>query len=199
MQRPASAAAASLLEVGTSLKAEIDEAITADPEKRSRAEMQLSDARLHASELGIRGPGTIEGAKWNLAQGRHMEAKGVKTVLDLARVNIYNMELVLRLTLCDDTADGRRTARRTLWRRKCAAAALVGVDDIGELPKLKQGRKPKEERTTKEQDALDVATRWAASRAGTVDEKLATEYAEALAAIARDCVANQQKKKKRRR
>ena len=32
---------------------------------------------------------------------------------------------------------------------------------------------------------LDVAARWAASRAGTVDEELATKYAEALAAIAR--------------
>ena len=52
---------------------------------------------------------------------------------------------------------------------------------------------------TKQQDALDVASRWAASRAGTVDADLATKYAEALAAIALDCVANQQKKKKRRR
>ncbi len=32
---------------------------------------------------------------------------------------------------------------------------------------------------------LDVAARWAASRAGTVDEELATKYAEALAVIAR--------------
>ena len=54
-------------------------------------------------------------------------------------------------------------------------------------------------RTPVHQRALDVAARWAASRAGTVDEKLATEYAEALAAIARDVVAKQQKKKKRRR
>ena len=116
-----------------------------------------------------------------LAQGLHMEAKGVKTVLDLARVNIYNMELVLRLTLCDDTADGRRTARRTLWRRKCAAAALVGVDDIGELPSLQKRAK----RTPVHQRALDVAARWAASRAGTADDEAATEYATALAAIAR--------------
>ena len=54
-------------------------------------------------------------------------------------------------------------------------------------------------RTPVHQRALDVAARWAASRAGTVDADLATKYAEALAAIARDCVANQQKKKKRRR
>ena len=54
------------------------------------------------------------------------------------------------------------------------------------------------ERTTKEQDALDVASRWVA-HAVTPDAKLATEYAEALAAIARDGVAEPQKKKKRRR
>ena len=106
------------------------------------------------------------------------------------------------MTLCDDTVSGRTTARRKLWNWKGAAAALVGVDDIGKLPKqsiVKNGRPPKQELTTKEQDALDVAMRWAASRAGTVDEELATKYAEALAAIALDCVANQQKKKKRRR
>ena len=45
--------------------------------------------------------------------------------------------------------------------------------------------KPKKERTTKQQYALDVATRWASSRAGTVDADLATKYAEALAAVAR--------------
>ena len=39
----ARATAASLLEVGTSLEAEIDEAITADPVKQARAEMKLSD------------------------------------------------------------------------------------------------------------------------------------------------------------
>ena len=44
-----------------------------------------------------------------------------------------------------------------------------------------------------------MVTRWAVARAGTVDEELATKYAEALADIARDCVAKQQKKKKRRR
>ena len=78
---------------------------------------------------------------------------------------------------------GRLTARKTLWRWKCAAAALLGVKELdpNKPPPL---RKPAE-RTTKQQDALDVASRWAASRAGTVDEKLATEYAEALAAVAR--------------
>jgi len=144
LQRPASAAAASLLEVGTSLKAEIDEAITADPEKRSRAEMQLSDARLHASELGTRVTGSINGANWNIAQGRHMEAEGVITVRNLALVNMDNMKLVLTLTLGDDTATGRRTARRKLWNWKGAAAALVGVDDIGELPDRRTRRKPKD-------------------------------------------------------
>ena len=42
-----------------------------------------------------------------------------------------------------------------------------------------------ERQLRQEQRALDVAARWAASRAGTVDEELATKYAEALAAIAR--------------
>ena len=40
-------------------------------------------------------------------------------------------------------------------------------------------------RTPVHQRALDVAARWAASRAGTVDDAFATEYAEALAAVAR--------------
>ena len=58
--------------------------------------------------------------------------------------------------------------------------------------------KPKQERTPAHQRALDVASRWVA-HADAPDAKLATEYAEALADIARDCVAKQQKKKKRRR
>ena len=41
-----------------------------------------------------------------------------------------------------------------------------------------------------------MAARWAASRAGTVDEELATKYAEALAAIARDGAAEPQKKRR---
>ena len=41
------------------------------------------------------------------------------------------------------------------------------------------------ERSPAKQHALDVASRWAESRAGTVDEKLATEFADALAVIAR--------------
>ena len=86
-------------------------------------------------------------------------------------------------------------ARKTLWSRKRAAAALLDVTLDDKPPPL---WKPVE-RTTKQQDALDVASRWAAARAGTVDADLATKYAEALADIALDCVANQQKKKKRRR
>ena len=39
-------------------------------------------------------------------------------------------------------------------------------------------------RTPVHQRALDVAARWA-SRAGTADDEVATEYATALAAIAR--------------
>ena len=157
----------------------------AKPENQSLALMKLSDAS------------QLKEVKWNAAQGSHMEAKGVKTVYNLAKVDIENTGLALTLTSSDDTKSGRETARKTLWRRKCAAAALLGVTELdpNKPPPL---RKPAE-RTTKEQDALDVASRWAASRAGTVDADLATKYAEALAAIALDCVANQQKKKKRRR
>lgn len=85
-------------------------------------------------------------------------------------------------------------ARKTLWSRKRAAAALLDVTLDDKPPPL---WKPVE-RTPAQQDALDVASRWAA-RADAPDAKLATEYAEALADIARDCVAKQQKKKKRRR
>ena len=133
LQRAASAAAASLLEVGTSLEAEIDEAITADPEMQARAEMKLSDARLHALELGTWVTGSINGANWNIAQGRHMEAEGVITVRDLALVDGSNTKLALALTLGDDTASGRLSARRTVWRRKGAAAALLGVK-LGDKP-----------------------------------------------------------------
>ena len=46
------------------------------------------------------------------------------------------------------------------------------------------------ERSPAQQHALDVASRWAESRAGTVDEKLATEFADALAVIARRQLSN---------
>ena len=167
----------------SSIEEKIDEATRADPEMQARAVMNLSDDRFFIS-AGWSKP-RIKGAKWFKEQGSHMERQGVKTVRDLALVNEDNTKLALALTLCDDTATGRRTARRKLWNWKGAAAALVGVDDIGELPKMKMGRPPKQERTTKHQDALDVATRWASSRAGTVDADLATKYAEALAAVAR--------------
>ena len=79
-------------------------------------------------------------------------------------------------------------ARQTLWSRKRAAAALLDVK-LGDKPppKNETGTKSssKREQTPATQRALDVAARWAASRAGTVDEELATKYAEALAAIAR--------------
>ena len=193
----------------SSVEAKIAAAV-AKPENHSRASMPLSDAGYDS------GLGTWDKSlktKWNAEQGRHMEAKGVKTVRNLALVNMDNMKLLLTLALCDDTASGRLTARRKLWNWKGAAAALVGVDDIGKLPKqsiVKNGRPPKQELTTKEQDALDVAMRWAASRAGTVDEELATKYAEALADIARRQLSKEgsggddgaeppQKKKKRRR
>ena len=102
-------------------------------------------------------------------------------------MNIYNMELVLALTLCDDTATGRGTARRKLWNWKCAAAALLGVKELDRNkppPTSGTGRAAPKERTPKQQHALDVALRWA-SRAGTADDEVATEYATALAAVAR--------------
>ena len=68
--------------------------------------------------------------------------------------------------------------------------------NIGELPKLKQGRKPKEERTPAHQRALDVASRWVA-HADTPDLAFVKRYAEALAAIARDGVAEPPKKRRR--
>jgi hypothetical protein len=80
-----------------------------------------------------------------------------------------------------EAAGGVPSIEERSRNRQGAAAALLGVDDIGELPEL---RKPAK-RTPKHQRALDVAARWAASRAGTVDEELATKYAEALAVIAR--------------
>ena len=138
-------------------------------------------------------------ANWTVAEGSRMEnvtfEDGPENVFELALIDVENKQLALAMTLSDDTKTGRETARKKLWRWKCAAAALLGVTLDETPPPL---RKPAE-RTTKEQDALDVATRWAAARAGTVDEELATKYAEALAAIARDCVAKQQTKKKRRR
>ena len=82
----------------------------------------------------------------------------------------------------------RETARKTLWRWKRAAAVLLDVTTLADKPPPKNGtgkKVSKRERTTKEQDALDVAARWAAARAGTVDDAFATEYAEALAAVAR--------------
>ena len=171
----------------SSLKKEIDEAITADPVKQSRAVMKLSDVRLHASEHGGWVTGSIKGANWNTAQGRHMESKGVKTVYKLAVVDVNNVELALAMTLCDDTKVGRKTARNKLWRWKCAAAALLGVKELDRNkppPTSGTGRAAPKERTPKQQHALDVALRWA-SRAGTADDEVATEYATALAAVAR--------------
>ena len=66
--------------------------------------------------------------------------------------------------------------------------------NIGELLPLPKPAK----RTPAHQRALDVASRWVA-HADTPDLAFVKRYAEALAAIALDCVANQQKKKKRRR
>ena len=113
------------------------------------------------------------GADWTLPQAEFLEGCGVITVGDLALLDVDKKEGELA-----------NVGRETLWRWKCAAAALLGVDDIGELPKLKKGAPPKQERTPTQQDALDVAARWVA-HAGTPDPAFVKDYADALAAIAR--------------
>ena len=112
-----------------------------------------------------------------------LEESLIETVGDLARVDVDNRALAMAVT----NASQYGGARRTLWNWKRAAADFLGVE-IPKKPPPKNGTGKavsKRERTTKEQDALDVAARWAASRAGTVDDAFATEYAEALAAVAR--------------
>ena len=181
-------------DAASSVEDEIAAAV-AKPEKQFRASLPLSDDRFFTSALWS--TPRIKGARWSKGQGSHMMAKGVKTIGDLAKVDVDKKELAVALTRASAYCD----ARKTLWRWKRAAAALLDVK-LGDKPPPKNGtgkKVSKLERTTKQQHALDVTARWAASRGGTEDEKLATEYAEALAAIARDCVANQQKKKKRRR
>ena len=106
-----------------------------------------------------------------------LEESLIETVGDLARVDVDNRALAMAVT----NASQYGGARRTLWNWKRAAADFLGVE-IPKKPPPKNGTGKavsKRERTTKEQDALDVAARWAA------DEELATEYAEALAAVAR--------------
>ena len=127
------------------------------------------------------------------------EAKdGPEDLYDLALIDVDIKQLALAMT--KGTCSSYTSARRTLWRWKREAADLLGVKLAWDPPPMNgTGTCAKLERTPAQQDALDVASRWAAARAGTVDADLATKYAEALAAIALDCVANQQKKKKRRR
>ena len=127
------------------------------------------------------------------------EAKdGPEDLYDLALIDVDIKQLALAMT--KGTCSSYTSARRTLWRWKREAADLLGVKLAWDPPPMNgTGTCAKLERTPAQQDALDVASRWAAARAGTVDADLATKYAEALAAIARDCVAKQQKKKKRRR
>ena len=127
------------------------------------------------------------------------EAKdGPEDLYDLALIDVDIKQLALAMT--KGTCSSYTSARRTLWRWKREAADLLGVKLARDPPPMNgTGRAAPKERSPAQQDALDVASRWAAARAGTVDADLATKYAEELAAIALDCVANQQKKKKRRR
>ncbi len=126
------------------------------------------------------------------------EAKdGPEDLYDLALIDVNNKKLALAMT--KGTCSSYAAARITLWRWKREAAALLDVKLAWDPPPMNGTRTcAKLERTPAHQHALDVTARWAASRGGTEDEKLATEYAEALAAIARG-VSEPQKKKKRRR
>ena len=99
----------------SSLAKEIDEAIAADPVKSRLASTDLSGALPRARSKPH--------ANWNEAQGRHMERQGVTKVRDLALVDIDNEALAMALTL----ASRYEAARQTLWRRKRAAADLLGV------------------------------------------------------------------------
>ena len=167
-------AAEALDAASSSLAKEIDEAIAADPEMQARAGMKLSDA---GYDSGLGTWDTSLRTKWNTAQGGHMEAKGVTR--PRPRAGEYGEhDLALALTLCDDTKTAARLLKETLELERRGRRLSVWV--ILASVKLKNGR-VEAERTTPEQDALDVATRWAASRAGTVDDAFATEYAEALA------------------
>ena len=99
----------------SSLAKEIDEAIAADPVKSRLASTDLSGALPRARSKPH--------ANWNEAQGRHMERQGVRKVRDLALVDIDNEALAMALT----HASCYEPARQTLWRRKRAAADLLGV------------------------------------------------------------------------
>ena len=134
----------------------------------------------------------VPGAEWMAALADVSE--DVETVGELATVNVFDKDITLAFTGRNDSS-----ARRRLWRIKRDAAYFLGVR-IPKEPPLKNGTGKavsKRERTTKQQHALDVTARWAASRGGTEDEKLATEYAEALAAIARGGVEEPPQKKRR--
>ena len=111
-----------------------------------------------------------------------MERNGVKTVGDLAKVNVDDEELALALTLCGRHVD----ARKTLWRWKREAAALLGVELAWDPPPMNGTGKPvsKEVRSPEHQRALDVASRWVA-HTGTPDPAFVKDYADALAVIAR--------------
>ena len=132
----------------------------------------------------------VPGTEWMVDLADVLEESLIETVGDLARLDVNNEELALKLT----RARSYGVARRTVWIWKRAAAALLEVELDEEVPAPLQ--KPAK-RSPAAQHALDVASRWVA-HADAPDAKLETEYAEALAAIALDCVAKQQKKKRRR-
>ena len=138
-------------------------------------------------------------ATWTANQVEVMEeAKdGPDDLYDLALIDVENKQLALAMT--KGTCSSYTTARRTLWRWKHAAAALLDVK-LAWDPPPKNGigkNVSKEERSPAHQRALDVASRWVA-HAGTPDPAFVKDYAEALADIARDGVAEPPQKKRRR-
>ncbi len=161
------------------------------------AEKEIEDARDHRlafkelsdSEVPKRHPKSrsIEptlGATATQVEVMEEAKDGPEDLYDLALIDVNNKKLALAMT--KGTCSSYAAARITLWRWKREAAALLGVELAWDPPPMNgTGTSVKLERSPAKQHALDVASRGAESRAGTVDEKLATEFADALAVIAR--------------
>ena len=111
-----------------------------------------------------------------MAKAIALEKRGITTVGDLARASVDEEKYVRAVSSCSRLDK----ARQVFWKLKRAAAVRLDVELGDEPPPIQKFT----ERTQAHQRALDVAARWA-SRAGTADDEVATEYATALAAIAR--------------
>ena len=161
------------------------------------AEKEIEDARDHRlafkelsdSEVPKRHPNSrsIEptlGATATQVKVMEEAKDGPEDLYDLALIDVDIKQLALAMT--KGTCSSYTSARRTLWRWKHAAAALLDVK-LAWDPPPKNGigkNVSKEERSPAHQRALDVASRWVA-HAGTPDLALVKDYADALAAIAR--------------